>query len=362
MILPFGVALVSLLAQEIHPGVWAGRDLSALPAPVSGYQAYLVGELHGVKETEDILMQYLARLNAGTGLRDVAIEEDAVYERDAQAYVEGRSSAVPAELCLRAGVLQAIRRFNEGRGEKERIRVHLVDVDSPATAIRQHLLAIKSQVAGTAAVRVPVASGIKKDGLKVVGELERLTSDKQILGELRTVRHSIGAYQQGFEVGTGKPKGSTYLDDREAAIASNIQDLVRNPDCRGVLALYGSDHVSKTRRKDGGAKRDRDFSPLALRLEQAGVKVFSLVTYPLSGRTSWRGSEWEIPYTASDGNLDNGETLDLVLARVPKATLLYIDPKRQRIKLPSKDATRQLVDAFLLFPRATPMEDRCATR
>ncbi len=116
--------------------------------------------------------------------------------------------------------------------------------------------------------------------------------------------------------------GSPYLDDREEAISSNIIDLLRNQHRRAVLALYGSDHVSRTRRKDGGEQRDREFSPVALRLEEAGVKVFSAVTFPLAGRWRWRGHEEEMLWAANDGSLADGETLDRVLASVPEATLL----------------------------------------
>jgi hypothetical protein len=347
-------------AQELYPGVWAAHDLSMLPLPISGYQVYLLGEMHGVKETEGLFIQYLERLHTESGLRDVAIEEDAVYQRDVQDYVAGSTSAVPEPVCLRAGVLQALRHFNERLKESERIRVHLVDIDSPATAIRQHLLAIKTRVAGAAAVRVPSATDIKKHGLGTVDNLKRLTGDDQILGELRTIRLSIRAYQQGFEVGIRQGKGSPYLDDREEAISSNLQDLLGQPDCRGVLALYGADHVSKRQRKDGGEKRDRDFTPLALRLEQAGVRVFSLVTYPLSGRSHWRGRESEMPYTATDGSLASGETLDQVLAAASGAALLYVDPRQQRIRLPSQDATAFVVDAYLLLASATAMQDHCA--
>jgi hypothetical protein len=368
-IMRFGTGLMFLFVgaaagpvQELRPGLWAGRDLSALPLPVSGYEVYLLGELHGVKETVDVFIQYLAKLYTGAGLRDVAIEEDAVYQPEAQAYMEGKSDAVPEPLCLRAGVIRAIRRFNEGRKENELVCLHLVDIDTPATAIRQHLSTIKERIAGAGAVRVPYGSDIKAHGLEVVAALQRLTADQEILGELRTVAHSIRAYRQGLEVGTGQFKGSPYLDDREQAISSNIVDLLRDRNSRTVLALYGSDHVSKARRKDGGERRNRDFSPLALRLEEAGVRVFSLVTVPLSGRWRWRGREGEMFWTARDGSLAGGETLDRVLATVPESTLLYVDPRRQRISLPSQDLNRFVVDAFLLFASATPMEDHCAAR
>jgi hypothetical protein len=348
------------LFQEVRPGVWAGRDTSSLPLADSGYQVYLLGEMHGVREIEAIFGQYMARLHASAGLRDVAIEEDAAYERDAEAYVEGKSNTIREELCLRAGILKTIRRFNEGRPADGMIRVHLVDIDSPADSIREHLLALKQQVAGAASVRVPSLAAIKADGLKTVDELKRLTANAQILRELRTIQHSIRAYQEGLEVGTGPPKGSPYLEDREQAIASNIEDLLRNPGVPALLALYGSDHVSRSRRKDGGAKRDREFSPVALRLEQAGLRVFSLVTFPLSGRYYWRGRGSETLWTAKDGALANGESLDRLLASAHEPKLLYIDRKRERVKLPSEDLSGFSVDAYLLIASATPMENYCA--
>ncbi len=357
------VCLSAVQGQELRRGVQAGREVSALPLPVSGYEVYLVGELHGVKENEEILVEYLARLYAESGLRDVAIEEDAVYQRDAQAYVEGRSSVLPPPLCLRVGVLQALRSFNEGRKDGDLVRVHLVDIDSPAAAIRQHLLAIKEQVPAAALVHVPSETELKERGPETVTALKRLAGDRQALNELRTIEHSIGAYQQGLEVGTThKFKGSPYLDDREQAIASNILDLVHGRSGRAVLALYGTDHVSRSRRKDGGAERNREFSPLALRLIDAGAKVFSLMTVPLSGHWSWRGREGEMVWSSKDGQLADGESLDQVLAAAPDAKWFYVDRARQRLALPSQDMTAFDVDAYLLFAGAIPMDDHCATQ
>src|SRR5436853_769621 len=78
-------------AQEIRPGVWTGSTVESLAVPTQGYQAYLIGELHGIEETGDFLVQYLVLLHKTSGLRDVALEEKGVYEDQAQAYVEGRS-------------------------------------------------------------------------------------------------------------------------------------------------------------------------------------------------------------------------------------------------------------------------------
>jgi hypothetical protein len=349
-------------AQELPPGAWGGRDLSAFPLPVSGYDVYMVGEVHGVRETEGVLVQYLARLVEGAGLRDVALEEKGAYQRDAQAYVEGKSKALPAPLCLRAGVLDAIRRFNEGRKGNELIHVHLVDIDYNAEAIREHLLTLKKQIPGSEAVSVPALGGIKAHGLETVAALQRLTKDPEILGGLRTLGHSVRAYQQGMDGGTGAVKGSPYLNDREDAAVSNIVDILHNQHGLPVLVLYGNDHVSKVPLHNGGPKQDTDFPPMALRLDRAGIKVFSLVTFPLNGRSNWRGHEGEFMWTASDGSLSNGLTLDRVLASDPASEFLYIDPRREPVKLPSQDLTRSHADAFLLLAHGTPAENRCAVR
>src|ERR1700682_498830 len=86
--------------QEVRPGVWAGSDVGSVPLLDSGYQVYFLGEMHGLQEMEAIFGQYIGKLYKSAGLRDVAIEEDAVYERDAQAYVAGGSRTIREGLCL----------------------------------------------------------------------------------------------------------------------------------------------------------------------------------------------------------------------------------------------------------------------
>lgn len=348
--------------QEIRPGVWSAPQPQLLPLPTRGYQVYMVGELHGLEENAEFQLRYLIQLHRSSDLRDVVIEEDAVYEETAQAFVDGASDTLPEALCLRAGILQGIRPLNAGLSKGQGIRVHLTDSDSPATAIRQHLVAIKRRINKAAAVRIPEITEVKERGLEAVSQLKQLPMDSHIRSELRTAEHSIRALQQGFEVDTGRPKGSPYLEAREQAIVSNIEDLLRSGKTRSLLVLYGSDHVSKARRKDGGPNRDQPFSPTALRLEQAGIRVFSVVTFPLAGRSSWRGDQSELFWTPKDGHLASGETLDLLLLTVPQARFLYIDRKRQRVRLPSQDVSNFAVDGFVLFPSATPLKDQCEAR
>jgi hypothetical protein len=341
-------------------GLSTGKTIDELPVPVSGYQVYLLGEMHGIVQNEQLFEQYLVKLNQESGLRDVAIEEDSVYAPDARDFVEGRRETVLSPLCLRAGILEAVRRINQGRAPGETVRIHLVDIDTPAEAIRLHLESIRARIPAAARIAIPGVDSVARDGLETVESFERMTTDPGLLGELRTVRRSILANRQGLEATTGQPKGSPYLDDREQSIADNIRDIVALPGFRGVLAFYGSDHISKSMRRDGGPNRDRPFAPMALRLEQAGLKVFSLMTFPLTGRWAWRGRSQGMLWTPDEGRLESGETLDKVMLAAGAGSLVYIDRTKQKVTLPSTDLTNYRTEAVLLFSGATPLPDRCS--
>jgi hypothetical protein len=347
-------------ASEIRPGVWAASTAEALPLPTQGYEVYLVGELHGIQENIDFQVQYLALLQRTSGLRDIAIEERGVYEQDAQAYVDGRSDALPPKLCLRAAMLDGIRRLNARLPEQERIRVHLTDIDSPAFAIRAHLLALQNRL-GAPRISIPDESSIRAHGLEAVAQMKALTPDSTTRSELRTVELSIVSLQQGLEFDLGPSKGVPYLDSRENAVASNIADLLRLRGVRSLLVVYGSDHASRVERKNfAGPQKDQRYTPTALRLEQAGLRVFTIISAPLDGQPFWRGRKVPLFWTPADAQLSSGETLDKVLAAAPTAGYLYIDAKRERARMPGEDLNHMAPDAFLLFRSGTPISERCA--
>jgi hypothetical protein len=335
-------------AGELRPGVWAGDAVGAMPA--SGYQVYLLGELHGIKESVPILRAYLEVLYR-SGVRDVAMEEDAVHEPAAQEYVAWRSDRVPPDLCLRAHVLDAVRDFNKGRTAETMVRIRLVDLDSPADAIQMHLEHVRDRVDPRHATSL-------KDQAAAVAALRKLTTDAAALRELRTIEHSIRALRQGFEVGLGQPKGSPYLDDREQAIADNLLDIAHEPGSRGVLALYGMDHVSKSMRRPNG---EAALAPMALRLEKAGVRVYSAILFPLEGKWSWRGRKEDLMWGANDGALSTGETFDRLAAAAP-GQLLYVDRSREKLRLPGSDQNLLTVDGYVLIPTGTPLENRCTAK
>jgi hypothetical protein len=334
----------ALAAEEARPGMWIAKEARDLPLPSAGYQVYMLGEQHGIRENVEILAAFLEKLTA-TGLRDVAIEEDAAYEPDAQAYVSGQSDRLRPELCLRRNVFDALRRCGN-------IRVHLVDVDSPAEAIREHLTTVRK--------RVDPHGTVQGHDMRAVERLREMTRDNAALRALRTIEHSMRALQQGFEVGLGESKGSPYLEDREAAIAENIGDVARASDSRGVLAFYGIDHVSKSLRKDGGPKRDRPLAPTAMRLEQSGLKVFSAAAFPLEGRARWRGREGELIPLAEYGATSDGERLDRAWERWGRPPLVYVDPRREKMRLPTGDQRSFVVDAWIILARGSAMDDGCA--
>jgi hypothetical protein len=359
MTLLVGALCLFAAAGEIRTGVSAAPTLDGLPFPMRGYQAYLTGEMHGVAENAEFQLWYLAQLHHASGLRDIAIEERGVYEIDAQAFIDGRADALQPHLCLRAELLEGIRKLNAGLKPEERFRVHLTDIDSPAAAIRQHLTALQLRL-GATGLRIPSESAIKDSALDTVAQLQRLNPDAATRSELRTVEFSVLCLRQGLEFDLGAPKGSPYLDSREEAVAGNIVDLIRTRGIASLLVVYGSDHVSRTPRKDGGPERNLPFQPMGLRLEKAGIKVFSVITNPLEGRTFWRGHENEIYGDASDGHLASGEKLDKVFASAPGSRFLYIDRQREHVRLPSEDVSKMAVDAFLLFRSGTAMKNACA--
>jgi hypothetical protein len=351
----------ALQAQPVRQGIWAERQVQGLPLPTHGYQVYLVGELHGIDQNEEFELRYLNILHKKSGLQDVAFEEKAVYEDQAQSYVDGRSDSLPEALCLRAGILNGIKHLNARLGSGQRIRVHFTDIDSPPSAIRDHLMALRAHIPGAGGVIIPAEADIKVHGLEAVTLLANFPSKPWIHSGLRTIGHSIRAYQQGFEVGTGPPVGSPYLDDREQAVTENIVDLVRARPSQALLVLYGADHVSRRMRKDGGPDRNLPFVPVALRLERSGVTQFSIVTFPLAGASWWRGQHSDLPWTPDDGRLASGESMQSLLDAVPMARFLYVDTTRTHVRLPSQDISNYVVDGFLLFPTARPMRNHCTT-
>ena len=72
-----------------------------------------------MKGNAEFQTRYLEQLHRASGLRDVALEERAVYENDAQAFADGGSNKLPSQLCLRRVILERIRQLNAGPEEED---------------------------------------------------------------------------------------------------------------------------------------------------------------------------------------------------------------------------------------------------
>lgn len=75
----------------------------------------------------------------------------------------------------------------------------------------------------------------------------------------------------------------------------------------------------------------------------------------MTGRSLWRGTKSELPWSATDGQLSSGESSKQLLSAVVIGTqFIYIDKKREHPRLPSQDVSNMDVDGyvfFLLVPR-----------
>jgi hypothetical protein len=144
-------------------------------------------------------------------------------------------------------------------------------------------------------------------------------------------------------------------------MAGNLAELAHKDANREVLVICGFDHASRRERADGGPNRNEPLWPMALRLERSGLRVFTLVTFPLSGETFWRGNANQLIWGPDDGHLFNGEKLGTVISSAPGMKLFYIEAMKEHVRIPSQDASNYGSNAFLLFPEGHAMADECGT-
>ncbi len=359
-------------ALQIRPGVFTTNEVGALPLPASGYDLYAVGETHGDRQVKLIFLAYLELLHEELGLRDVIVEEDQVYEREANAYVLGMSHTLRVDLCLRADVLKSVRAFNEQLAEEDKIRVHLVDVDSPLPAIYAHLNAARDQI-GEAAhhIQIPPLNEFEgwsqNDALRLVEQLEGVAGDRgAVINALGTVRYSLHYYFAGNRIGIGPPVGSPrYAPIREDAITRNIQHLLGTLNGAPMLALFGSSHTQKFQGVHTSIPELQDFKPWAQRLTESGVNIYSVAVWGLSGQTSWRGTTRDPDWGAGQIQFSDGTTLDAVLNAAPNDRIVYAD-----LRLEANASARfggsfedipagEIYDGFVVFRAFTPMENAC---
>ncbi len=359
---------------QLQPGVYVTSDIATLPLATSGYQLYVVGEAHGQQEMAELLLSYLADLHTSLGLRDVILEEDQVYEREANEFVLGITDTLRVDLCLRSNLLTGIRALNSQLAKDEQIRIRLADLDSPLPAIYLHLQRLHQRLGpGAASIQMPASDEFeawtrealgKHMMLDLVEQLEGAAGDRDsILAELGNVRLSLDYYYAGNRIGIGPPEGTVWSAPiRESAITHNLKHLLTELDGAPALVFFGSSHAMKSQ---GVQSQVPGLQSWAHQLVDSGVDIYSLWASSLSGRSYWRGTESEVTGEDSQIQFANGDSLAAVLEAAPDAAIVYVDLRSEantatQLGDPYLDIPAgALYDGLVIFREARPMEHTC---
>lgn len=361
--------------RQVLPGIYAVEKPDEIPFPTAGYDLYFLGEVHGNREIKLVLVNYLARLYKESGVRDIILEEDQAYETAANEYIHGITEQAPAELCLRADVLAALRQFNVLLPPEEQVSVHLVDVDSPLSTVHAHLKKLYEMMETEAGdVALPDQADFQAMGpgpsLKLVDALiARAGGRPQVVNGLQTVRASIRWYYLGNRMETGQAVGyvSNFAPIREEVITANVQFLLKELNGRPALAYFGGGHGMKVESLEDFSMKD--FKTWVQRVSEGGAKVYSIVSVGASGSGYWRGETITIDEQIKESlnviQTQDGTTIVSLFDSHPKSQIIFVDlsaPENAAIQFWSeyKDIpAAQMYDAILIYREFTPMENVC---
>jgi hypothetical protein len=329
---------------------------------------YIVGERHGNQETKQLFQIYLRSLHQKAGVRDVVLEEHQAYEPDANAYVLGRMDMLPEELCRRADILGLIREFNATLSEDEKVKVHLVDVDSPLPVIYKHLTDLHVRLGSKgASIQIPPLSELETWGPKssydLIADLQSAAADQpDILKELETLRLSFRWYFGGDELDSNTWATKNFMPLREEIITQNIRNIIACTNGRPIFAFFGARHAEKG---------EADPTPrIVLRswaeqLNESGMDIYSLSVEGMAGNGYWRGESYQYEELWSQYQLSDGSLLPSLFESHPGASIIFTDlraDENQNIKLPAGAldiSASQLIDGLVLYKEFTPMENAC---
>jgi hypothetical protein len=364
--------------REVRPGIYMSNDPADFPFPTSGYDVYFIGETHGNPQTKQVFQTYLQKLYKEAGVRDVILEEDQVYEKEANAYVQGSVDKFPHNLCLRADILGQIREFNAALPEEEKVRVHLIDVDSPLPSIHQHIQDLHRQLgSAAAAISIPELAEFSnwspKQRKDLITALKKAAADQPaILNELETVDLSSKWYNMGNRLDENWPKGfrNNFAPIREDVMTKNARSVLSELKGSPVIVFFGGGHGMKT-----ASLPDlpvEGFTSWAQRLDESGTRVYSLAIVGMSGKGFWHGQSFEYEVEGNqqyegvdEYQFEDGTSLASLLGTYPDRGALYADlhtSENAEISLPSvylDVPASQVYDGLVIFKEFTPMEDAC---
>jgi hypothetical protein len=370
--------------RVVRPGVYVTSEFGALPLPVSGYDVYLVGEApHAFCQVCILTTEYLRLLHETIGLQDLILEEPQVYERSFNEFVLGKTDTLPSHSRRWTGILLEVRTLNKRLPDAEKIRLHLLDVDRSSWEIHSHLQAVHEELgAAVEPIEIPSRYEFEEwsqdDMLALADQLVEAARDQQlILSELTTVQRSIEFIHAEPPSQEEPLSGRVRVGLRESTIEGNIRHLLAALDGGSVLALYGAWHTQK-RQSQSVYFFER---PLALRLTESGVNVYSLFVTGIRGRVGM-GDENSMALRTDLHQIRFADdtTLGTVLETTPDHDLVYIDLRLETnaairlgvlaavnwaeagrfVGTDYQDALAgNVYDGIVLFGEVTPVQDAC---
>jgi hypothetical protein len=354
---------------KLRPCMYASTVASDLPLPTPGYRMYVMGEVHGTQEIKSLLLHYVKALHETAGVCDIILEEDQVYEQDANEYVLGLTDTLRQNLCLRTDILEGIREYNETLPGDEKIYIHCADVDSPRSAVHLHIERIHKEMgAGGEHLQVvpfyEFESWSEDDAGALVDSLLQCTDDPSLINQLETVRASLRFFFSGNRFDTGAPIMTTtgyYI--REETITQTILYVLEELDTAPFLAFFGSGHTQKTHGYI--SEYTPEFKSWTQRLVESGVSLYSVSVWGLSGTIYWRGGLYDVIMYPDRMSFGDGTTLCDLFDAAPEYTVVYVDllvdaAQSFRLGDPYEDIpAADMYDGIIIFREDTPMEDAC---
>lgn len=351
-----------------------------MPLPLVGYDLYILGEPHGIHELHTFTLAFLERLHRYSAVRDLILEEDQVFEREAQAYVSGGSSVIPPGACLSGDLLDGVRQLNEGLAQEDQIRVHFVDLDSTIHNVHKHMQ-ILVQALGERGEGIPIPplqefnTWTYEEQLDLAQALAAVGDQGHLMREIETVRASLLWLANGNGIPAEDPlgielpvtliPGSQWV--REETITRNILDLVESGQARPALVSYGAWHVQKFPALPFfNEVSPFDNYPLVQRLGDAGIPLYSLALYAEQGTSSVRGQIAEITPWVDPSQIYLGDMrLSWLLEQAAPNNQLFVDfrvePNASTILGTRFGLVRagRVFDGLLLFRQVSAMKDFC---
>ena len=359
----------------VRPGIHLTNDPSHLPLPTSGYQLYVIGEPHGQKEVRDLTFSYLVKLYKEAGVRDIILEQiPSFYETEVNAYVLGVSDTIRGNWHPAADILIDIRKYNDELPGKEKIHVHLPDLDMAFSTIYFHLRALHEEVVpDNEILQIPLLSELKtweeEELLTLVDALAQSAHTRgDIADECETVADSIRWHFVTSRMEKGELSTHEFIDHeyiRETRISLNVQRLVTELDDKPVLALYGGYHIQKFPAmivSPFGKEMFLDSASWVQRTVEAGVHVYGVFSMGLKGQEGMNTDHRSVEKKPGDIRLADGTTAEAIFTMQPDDNILYIDLRVEenhtlRLGNDFNDvATGDIFDGVVLFREVHPQE------